>query len=166
VLICPRGQTFLSTGVILHFLYKNYSCCLLILHSNLRCQYISDGTIRLSEAQPKSHFLINLCCLIWSKRLYWHWLLICLMHYPFPASVGQIWLSARNYHFPGEDNPGSRGQNCLIDRIFRDGWSRSSLRGCEPQVVCILQLLRGTSGIQPPETVQKETTQMRGLLQI
>jgi hypothetical protein len=35
---------------------------------------------------------------------------------------------------------------------------RNSLRGHDPQVVNVPQLLRGTSGIQPPEIVQKDYT--------
>jgi hypothetical protein len=35
---------------------------------------------------------------------------------------------------------------------------RNNLRGCELQVVGVHQLLRRTSGIQPPETIQKDCT--------
>jgi hypothetical protein len=42
---------------------------------------------------------------------------------------------------------------------------KNSLKGYNFQVVGVLQLLRETSGIQPPETVQKDCTN-EGLLQI
>jgi hypothetical protein len=35
---------------------------------------------------------------------------------------------------------------------------RNILRGCDPQAVGISQLLKETSGIQPPETVQRDDT--------
>jgi hypothetical protein len=35
---------------------------------------------------------------------------------------------------------------------------RNILRGCSPKVVRISQLLRGTNGVQPPKTIQKNYT--------
>jgi hypothetical protein len=44
----------------------------------------------------------------------------------------------------------AEGQNCYIARIFRDDCSEKQFK--------IPQLLRGTSGVQPPKTVQEACT--------
>jgi hypothetical protein len=49
-------------------------------------------------------------------------------------------------------------KSCQIGKIFRETVQRNSLRGHDSQSVRIPQLLRGTSGIQPLKTVQKDCT--------
>jgi hypothetical protein len=49
-------------------------------------------------------------------------------------------------------------QNCQAAKSSETTVQRNNLRGHDPQVVSIPQLLRETSGIQPPETVQKDCT--------
>jgi hypothetical protein len=67
--------------------------------------------------------------------------------------------------FLGEATPALGDKTAKLEKFLETTVQRNSLRGCRTQAVGVPQLLRGTSGIQPSETVQR-TTLVRGLLQI
>jgi hypothetical protein len=136
-------------GRFVFSLYKCCNCCLLRLHSNLQVPVHPLWDRQLDLIKP-IFFNKSLCCLIWPKMLHWHWLLIHLRYYSPP-----LWDIP---DFPGEANPGSGEQNCQIGRILRDNCSEKQFQRTWPASVSILQLLRGTSGVQPPKTCQKDCT--------
>jgi hypothetical protein len=59
--------------------------------------------------------------------------------------------------FPGE-HALTGGQNCQLAKSSETTVQKNSLRGHDPQAVSVPQLLRGTSGTQLPEMVQKDCT--------
>jgi hypothetical protein len=61
--------------------------------------------------------------------------------------------------------PALRDKTAKLAKSSETTVQKNRLRGCDPRVVSIPQLLRGTSGVQPLKTAQKDCT-MRGLLQV
>jgi hypothetical protein len=60
--------------------------------------------------------------------------------------------------FAGEATPALGDETAKLAESSEMTVQRNSLKECNTQVVGIPQLLRGTSGFQPPKTVQKDYT--------
>jgi hypothetical protein len=60
--------------------------------------------------------------------------------------------------FLGEATPIPKDKTAKLAESLETTVYRNSLRGRDPQVVSVLQLLRGTSSTEPCETVQKDCT--------
>jgi hypothetical protein len=61
----------------------------------------------------------------------------------------------------GEATHALRDKTAKLAKSSEMTVKRNSLRGCDPQMVSVPQLLGGTSGIQQPKTAQKRCTNER-----
>jgi hypothetical protein len=60
--------------------------------------------------------------------------------------------------FLGEDSVALWDKTAKLAKSSETAVQRNSLRGRDPQAISVFQLLRRTSGVQPPETVEKDYT--------
>jgi hypothetical protein len=61
-------------------------------------------------------------------------------------------------HFPGKATPTLRDRTAKLAKSSEPTVQKNSLRGCDPRVVNVWELLGETSGIQPEKKVQNDCT--------
>jgi hypothetical protein len=72
--------------------------------------------------------------------------------------VSLLLLPGTKSYFLEEATPTSMDKTAKLAKFSEMAVQRNSSKGCNPQMVSIPQILRGTSAVQPPEAVQKDCT--------